>query len=84
MDLLAEMPDPAPQRTDFLDCVKTRQKFALNEVNGHHSCTLVNMAAVALRLNRKSLQFDPLTQTFVNDDLANAYIDQPMRGSWSI
>lgn len=84
MDKLAELPDPEPQRTDFLECVKTRQKFALNEVNGHHSCTLVNMAAVALRLGRQKLEFDPATQTFVNDDAANAYIDQPMRGPWKI
>ena len=70
--------------TDFVDCVKTRQKFALNEVNGHHSCTLVNMAAVALRLGRKDLKFDRQTQTFIGDDTANALINQPMRGPWKI
>ncbi len=84
MNKLAEYPDPEPQRTDFVDCVRTRQKFALNEVNGHHSCTLVNMAAVALRLGRKVLKFDPQTQTFIGDDAANALIDQPMRGPWKI
>ena len=50
MNKLAELPDPEPQRTDFLECVRTRQKFALNEENGHRSCTLVNLGAVALRL----------------------------------
>lgn len=84
MDKLADLPDPEPQRTDFLECVKTRQKFALNEVNGHHSCTLVNMAAVALRLNRRVLNFDPKTQLFVGDDAANALVNQPMRGEWSL
>ncbi|MBP3773962.1 MAG: Gfo/Idh/MocA family oxidoreductase [Bacteroidaceae bacterium] len=84
MNKLAEYPDPEPQRTDFLECVRTRQKFALNEVNGHHSCTLVNMGAVALRLGRDQLKFDPKTQTFIGDDAANALIDQPMRGPWSI
>ncbi len=84
MSKIAELPDPEPQRTDWLDCVRTRRKFALNEVNGHHSCTLVNMGAVALRLGRSSMQFDPSTQLFVNDPAANALIDQPMRGPWSI
>lgn len=84
MNKLAEFPDPEPQRTDFLDCIRTRQKFALNEVNGHRSCTLVNMAAVALRLNRQELKFDPVTQLFVGDDAANALVNQPMRGEWGL
>ena len=84
MNKLAEFPDPEPQRTDFLDCIRTRQKFALNEVNGHRSCTWVNMAAVALRLNRQELKFDPVTQLFVGDDAANALVNQPMRGEWGL
>lgn len=84
MNKLAEIPDPEPQRTDFLECVRTRQKFALNEVNGHHSCTLVNMGTIGLRLGRKVLNFDPKTQRFIGDDAANALINQPMRGHWSI
>lgn len=84
MNKLAEYPDPKPQRTDFLDCVRTRQKFALNEVNGYHSCTLVNLGTIGLRLGRKELNFDPKTQRFIGDDAANALINQPMRGSWSI
>lgn len=82
MNRLAEYPDPMPQNTDFYECLRTRKKFALNEENGHRSCTLVNIGAVALRLNRKVLQFDPETQLFVGDDEANALIDQPMRGQW--
>ncbi|MDE5555692.1 MAG: Gfo/Idh/MocA family oxidoreductase, partial [Muribaculaceae bacterium] len=47
MNKIAELPDPEPQRTDFLQCVRDRQKFALNEQNGHHSCTIVNMGTTA-------------------------------------
>ena len=83
MNKLAEYPDPEPQNTDFLDCIRTRKKFALNELNGHHSCTLVNMATVALRLNRKELAFDPKTQLFIGDDAANALVNQPMRKGWN-
>ncbi|MDE6240753.1 MAG: Gfo/Idh/MocA family oxidoreductase [Muribaculaceae bacterium] len=84
MNKIAELPDPEPQRTDFLQCVRDRQKFALNEQNGHYSCTLVNMGTIALRLGRNELAFDPQTQTFINDDAANALINQPMRGPWKI
>lgn len=80
---LAAFPEPAAQATDFLESVKTRQKFALNEENGHRSCTLVNMALVALRLGR-SLKFDPVKQVFIDDEGANRLIDQPMRGGWTM
>ncbi|MBS0028880.1 Gfo/Idh/MocA family oxidoreductase [Chitinophaga sp. 22321] len=80
---LASFPDPAPQQTDFVDAVKNRRKFALNEENGHRSATLVNMGKIALRLNR-SLKFDPVKQEFIDDAGANALIYQPMRGPWTI
>jgi len=80
---LAQYPEPAPQITDFLESVRTREKFALNEINGHRSCTLVNMGLAALRLNR-SLKYDSQKEQFIDDDAANRLIDQPMRGPWSI
>jgi len=80
---LAQYPDPAPQMTDFLEAVRTRQKFALNEENGYYSCTLVNLGITALRLNR-TLHFDSDKQEFVNDEAANRLIYQPMRGPWTI
>ncbi len=78
---LASFPDPEPQVTDFLDAVMNRKKFALNESNGHRSCTIVNMGKIALQLGR-SLQFDPVKQLFVNDEGANRLIDQPMRAPY--
>ena len=83
MEKLAELPDPEPQNTDFLECVRTRRRFALDEEIGHRSCTLVNMGACALRLNR-TLHFDPVSQLFVGDDAANRLVDQPMRRPWQI
>lgn len=81
MEKIAEMPDPKPMNTDFLKCVRDRQKFVLDESVSYHSCTIVNIAICALRLNR-TLNFDPITQTFINDDAANRLLNQPMRGSW--
>lgn len=76
------LPDPAPQITDFHESVRTRKKFALNEQNGFWSCTMLNMAITAHRLN-KNLKFDSKTLRF-DDPAANALIDQPMRDPWKI
>ena len=81
MDIINAQPDPEPRNTDFLECVRTRQKFALAEENGHHSCTIVNLGSCALRLGR-TLHFDPERQVFIGDDAANELINQPMRAPW--
>jgi hypothetical protein len=80
---LADYPEPAEQQTDFIGAIRNRQKFALNEINGHRSCTIVNMGAVALQLNR-TLEFDPVKELFINDAEANRLVEQPMRAPWTI
>jgi predicted dehydrogenase len=80
-ELVNDLPDPEPQIGQFSESVRTRRPFALNESNGHRSCTIVNMGVVALRLGR-DLKFDPVKQLFIADAAANALIDQPMRGEW--
>mgnify|MGYP001765939758 CR=1 FL=1 len=80
---IQKLPDPEPQLTDFVKAVKTRQKFALNEVNGHRSCTLVNLAKIAVQTGRV-LRFDPKKQRFIGDKQANALIRQPMRAPWKL
>lgn len=77
------LPDPKPQVTDFIEAVRTRKKFALNEDNAHRSCTIVNLSKIAVRLNR-SLHFDPKKQVFVGDEEANRLIQQPMRAPWHL
>jgi myo-inositol 2-dehydrogenase/D-chiro-inositol 1-dehydrogenase len=80
---LATFPDPEPQVTNFVESVKTRKTFALNETNGHRSCTIVNMGKVALQLGR-SLNFDPVKQEFINDEAANRLLNPPLRAPWVI
>lgn len=80
---LAQLPDPEPQVTDFAEAVRNRQKFALNETNGHRSCTLVNLSKIAVRLGR-GLRFDPVAQRFIDDEEANRFINQPMRAPWHL
>ena len=81
--IVASLPDPEPQVGTFTESVRTRRKFALNEMNGHRSCTLVNLGILAVRLGR-TLHFDPDAQRFRDDEAANRLIDQPMRAPWTI
>jgi len=80
---LAALPDTEPQVTDFTDAVRTRKKFALNEENGHRSCTIVNLSKIAVRLGRP-LRFDPNKQRFIGDEEANRLVHQPMRAPWHL
>jgi hypothetical protein len=83
LKVIDTMPDHDPQVGLFSESVRTRKKFALNEMNGHRSSTVVNIGKIALQLGR-SLEFDPVKQMFINDEAANRLIDQPMRGPWKI
>lgn len=77
------LPEPDPQIEIFSESVKTRKKFALNEVNGFRSATLVNLGVIAVRLGR-DLKFDPVKLEFIDDEGANRLINQPMRAPWRI
>ena len=79
--ILPELPEAAPQQTDFLESVKLRRTFALNERNGFRSCTIVNLALVAMRLGR-GFDFDPVALRAVNDPAADLFIDQQHREPW--
>ena len=80
---LETLPEPEPQISTFSESVKTRKKFALNEMNGFRSATLVNLGIVAVRLGR-TLNFDPDKLEFTDDEGANRLINQPMRAPWTI
>ena len=79
--LLTELPDPAPQQTDFVESVKLRRTFALNEQNGFRSATIVNLGITAMRLGR-GFEFDPVNLCAVNDPAVDKFIYQPMRAPW--
>ncbi|MBQ4199956.1 MAG: Gfo/Idh/MocA family oxidoreductase [Kiritimatiellae bacterium] len=78
---LAELPEPAPQQTDFMDSVRTRKQFCLNEQNGFRSCTMFNLAIVAERLGR-GFEFDPVALRAKDDPAADRFLYQSMRSPW--
>jgi len=80
---VAALPDPEPQLTDFAEAVRTRTKFALNEENAHRTCTIVNLAKIAVRLGRP-LRFDPVAERFIGDEQADRLVSEPMRAPWHL
>jgi hypothetical protein len=73
-----------PDLMGFEEAVRTRYGGSGNKPNvfaAHHSCTVVNMVNIAIRL-RRALRFDPVAQQFVGDDAAGALAEQPMRAPW--
>ena len=79
--ILAGLPKPAPQQTDFIDSCKTRKTFALNESNGFRSCTMFNLGIAAERLGR-GFDFDPETLHAVDDEAADRFLYQTLRAPW--
>ena len=79
--VLAELPEPAEQQTDFVDSVRTRRRFCINEDSGFRSCTMFNLGIVAERLGR-GFDFDPVALKAVNDPAADRFLFQRMREPW--
>lgn len=75
--------DLGAHMNNFFDCVKSR-KTPVSDVTTHHRmlsiCHAIN---IALRLNRK-LVFDPSTDSFVNDELANSFVGREQRRGYEI
>ncbi len=80
---LASLPDPPPLNSDFHECVRERKPFGLNERTSHRSCTLVNLAKIAVR-TRRVLHFDPVSQRLIDDDAGNRMFEEPMRAPWQM
>ncbi len=81
-DQLAGVPDP-PRLLEFEEAVRTRQKSGLSEGSSHRSCSLVNLAIIAIRTGR-TLRWDPQREEVVGDEQANRLVHVPMRAPWHL
>lgn len=65
---------------NFLDAVRAKDPKMLNcdVEEGHKSAAMCHMANISHRLGR-SLNFDPATERFINDDEANAMVKREYR-----
>jgi predicted dehydrogenase len=63
-------PDIEHQK-DFIDAVKTRKLPNGDIEQGHFTATLVHLANISYRLGNKQLDFDPVSEMFINSKEAN-------------
>lgn len=78
----AEVPDPPPL-IDFETSVRERRKAGGSEASSHRSCSLVNLANIAIRTGRK-LRFDPEAERFIDDPVADRLLDFVPRAPWGL
>jgi len=83
--------DETPETSDmnymhfknFFECVKSRKWQDLNAdiLDGHLSTTLCHLGNIASRLKR-TLQFNPHSEKFIEDDEANSYLTKMYRAPY--
>jgi predicted dehydrogenase len=73
--------DVSAHARNFFDCIKSRQPTVCNTSVMRHSHLACHAAALSWILGR-TLEFDPDTEAFVNDDEANRLRSRPARQSW--
>jgi hypothetical protein len=69
--------------TNFVDCVLSRELTVANPVVMHRAMTTVHAANIAMWLER-DMTYDPVAESFVNDDEANRLRSRAQREPWVI
>ncbi len=76
--------DPAARLIrNFLDCVKTREESWCSLEEGHRSTSFAHLANIALK-TKKRLEWDPVTERFINDNQANDLLHYEYRDPWKV
>jgi hypothetical protein len=68
---------------NWLECARTGAEPICPVEVGHRSNTVCIATHIAMRLGRP-LDFDPVTERFVDDLEANAMLDYPHRAPWTL
>ena len=66
---------------DWLTSIRTRKPGSTNPEQAHRSTSACEIAWIAMRLGRK-LRWDPVKETFLNDDQANSMRSRPQRAPY--
>lgn len=69
--------------SNFLDCAKSRKRPNADVEIGRLSTTLCHLGNISCHLKR-SVQFDPKTETFGDDKAANAYLTKTYRSPYDL
>lgn len=69
---------------NFIDCVISRGPTAAPVEVAHRSITICHLGNIALRLDRKSLKWDPRTEQILGDPEAAKLLSRPYRDPWKL
>jgi predicted dehydrogenase len=68
---------------NFMECCKSRQQPASDMLSHHRMLNVCHAVNVALRLGRE-IVYDPKTETFGDDRLANSFVEREQRKGYEI
>ena len=74
---------PNSHLRNFIDSIRTRQRPNADIEVGHASTTLCHLGNIAWRLGRE-VRFEEQSQSFVQDEDANALLTKNYRGEWAL
>ena len=66
---------------NFIDCVISKEEPIAPAETAHRSITIAHLGNISMML-KQELEWDPKTERIVNNTLANALLDRPMRAPW--
>ncbi len=66
---------------NFIDCVISKEEPIAPAETAHRSITIAHLGNISMMLQQE-LEWDPKAERFVNNTLANALLDRPMRAPW--
>ena len=68
---------------NLVDCIRTRRDPVASVDDGHKASYFGMITDIAARVRRKVV-WDPIAETFINDDEANRMLSRPMRAPWTL
>ncbi|MEI7733367.1 MAG: Gfo/Idh/MocA family oxidoreductase [Verrucomicrobiota bacterium] len=81
--LMKNKPKVDGHTSNWLKCIKTRQKSTADVEIGHRSASVCHLVNIARWTGRK-LQWDPVKEEFIGDADANKYLDRERRKGYTV
>ena len=72
-----------PEKRDFIDCVKLRQRTQCDAEIGHRTNSVCLLGKIAVEMGTR-LQWDPNKELFVNHPAADKLLSRTMRAPWTL
>lgn len=82
-DMEIHLPKSPGHHRNWIDCIKTRERPIADVEIGARSVAITILGNLAY-WHRRPLRWDPAAWTFVDDPVANAWLDRERRGPWQL